>query len=139
MKYPAILAASTIMACMSMSAHANEPSDPATLLNTNCLACHGSNESMDSRLAPPIVAVKDHYLAQFSTKESFVDAIVQWVKKPSEDRAQMKGAVRRFGLMPMLPLSEADLKLIAEFIYDEELDQPGWYEEHYEKEHGKEK
>ena len=104
----------------------------------NCGSCHGQSDTADNRIAPPIVAIKDHYLRQHADKKEFVSALVNWVTHPSNDRTLMPGAVRRFGLMPALPVSEQDLTAIAEFIYDEKIDKPDWYEKHYNAEHGTE-
>lgn len=104
----------------------------------NCGACHAQSDSADNRIAPPIVAVKDHYLSTHADKQEFVSALVNWVTNPSNDRALMPGAIRRFGLMPALALSTEDLTAIAEFVYDEDIDKPDWYKKHYEAEHGAE-
>ena len=112
--------------------------DGGKLFLQHCGSCHGQSESAGNRIAPPIVAVKDHYLRQHTDKQSFVSALVNWVTHPSNDRALMPGAIRRFGLMPALPYSEQDLAAIAEFIYDEKIDKPEWYQKHYNAEHGAE-
>lgn len=106
------------------------------LYEENCASCHGGEQRGSDRVAPPIFAVKGHYLTPYPTKESFVQAVVAWVKAPEESRAHMPGAIRRFELMPAIEISEADATKIAEFIFDGQFDRPGWYAQHYREEHG---
>jgi len=61
------------------------------------------------------------------------------VKSPSPERTLMPGAVKKFNLMPALPYSDEDLAVIAEYIFEESMEKPGWYEKHYEAEHGSKK
>lgn len=123
--------------CFSVSAHADESLDGATLYVENCASCHEQGTaSPGERLAPPIVGVKDHYVRVHADREAFVSAIAQWVTEPATDRTLMPGAISRFGIMPAVSISTEMATAIAEFLYDEELTKPGWYEEHYQQEHG---
>lgn len=82
-----------------------------------CLICHGDTQTGQSRLAPPMVMVKMRYSSQAKTQEVFVKLLSEWVKKPEAKKSQMPGAIRRFNLMPAFPIPEAEMKLIAEYIY----------------------
>ncbi len=105
------------------------------LLKSQCLICHGGGVSHDAIIAPPMQAVKWFYSQRFSTKEEFVERMVAWGANPTEEKSLMKGAVKRFKIMPKPATSEADLKTIAEFIYDNELQSPDWFAERFEKMH----
>jgi len=107
------------------------------LMETNCYACHNPVTSHDNRLAPPMIAVKKHYKNENTTKKEFIDDFKKWVKAPSEDISKMPGAIRNFGLMPYAPYSEKDVGQIADYIYDNDIEQPEWFEEHYQQEMGK--
>ncbi len=48
----------------------------------------------------------------------------------------MPGAVKRFGVMPVFPYTEDQLRVVAAFIYDTDLTMPGWYQQHYQQQHG---
>ncbi|MDX1318295.1 MAG: c-type cytochrome [Xanthomarina gelatinilytica] len=114
-----------------------EPSDGYTLMKNNCYACHNPNTSShDDILAPPLKAVKMHYNREYDTKEDFVNAMVNWVQNPEEDKALMFGAVRRFKVMPKLPLPTKDLEKIAKYIYENDVDEPEWMEDHMNEKHG---
>jgi cytochrome c551/c552 len=116
-----------------------EPGEGYTLMKNNCYACHNPNtESHDDILAPPFKAVKMHYNREYDNKKDFVDAMVNWVQNPEEDKALMFGAIKRFKVMPKMPLPTEDLEKIATYIYDNDVEEPEWMEEHM-KEHKKEK
>jgi cytochrome c551/c552 len=104
------------------------------LMETKCYVCHNPSTDHDSRIAPPMVAIKSHYIGDDTTKEEFVSAIWNFVKEPSKDKAKMRGAVKRFGLMPYQPFSEEEIKQISEYIYDFKIEEPEWFKEHIEEE-----
>ncbi|TJY35913.1 cytochrome c [Pontimicrobium aquaticum] len=107
------------------------------LMETHCYACHNPTTSHENRLAPPMVAVKKHYKSVNTSKEEFVSALKKWVEAPSEKLSKMPGAVRKFGIMPYAPYKAEDIELIADYIFDNDIEQPEWFQEHYQQEHGK--
>ena len=112
--------------------------DPAyILLKNNCLICHGGGSSHDAMIAPPMFAIKKHYIDDETTKESFVNDIVSWIPNPKEENTRMPGAIRNYNLMPPLNLPEEDLKAIATFIYENDMDKPEWFDEHEKEMKGK--
>ena len=94
------------------------------LLETYCYACHNPTTSHDNRLDPPMIAVKNHYIDNDTTKEDFIKFIQAWIKNPNKEDAKMFGAVRHFGVMVKQPFSEDDIKLIADYMFDHNLEQP---------------
>ncbi len=106
------------------------------LLKNQCLICHGGAPSHDELIAPPMAAIKWRYSKQFKNKEDFVNGLVAWGLNPTEETALMKGAVKRFKVMPKPATSEGDLRIIAEFVYDNELQEPEWFAEHFKQMHG---
>lgn len=104
------------------------------LMETKCYVCHNPSTDHDSRIAPPMVAIKSHYIGDDTTKEDFVSAMWNFVKEPSKDKAKMRGAVKRFGVMPYQPFNKEEIKLISEYIYDYKIDEPEWFKEHIEEE-----
>jgi mono/diheme cytochrome c family protein len=117
-----------------------QPTDQATLaliakgkglIATNCYSCHSATAPLEGgRLAPPMEAVKNHYLNEETTLAEFTDQLIKFVQKPSPVYSKMPGAQRRFGLMPALPLPEEELRAIAAYIYHEDLEAPEWLEAH---------
>ena len=102
-----------------------------------CYSCHSPNAGMDMRIAPPMAGVKMHYLEMYENEEEFVNAIWSFLENPEEDKSLMKGAVRKFGLMPYVPYQEEDIKSIASYIYNNELEKPDWFDQHVKGRHGK--
>jgi len=114
-----------------------EHSEDYTLFKNNCYACHSvTSKSHDEIIAPPMVAVKRRYQKSYTSKEGFVEALVNWSKDPKEENALMLGAVQQFKVMPKQAFKEDDLKKIAAYIYDNDIEKPDWFEAHFKEEHG---
>ena len=91
-----------------------------------CMVCHVSKGK--PTIAPPIFAVKNHVIKEHPEREDFIQRIVDWVKKPDADNALMRGAIKKFGLMPPMPqIDDKELQAVAEFLYDTDLELPDWY------------
>ena len=102
-----------------------------------CYTCHNPKaESHDEMLAPPLAGIKMQYMRQTGTREAFIQRMADFVKNPTEEAAIMKGPVKRFGLMPKPALTAEEIESIVAYIYDNEIPQPSWYEEHHKKMHG---
>ncbi len=114
------------------------PKSEKPAMIATCFACHNPKApSHDEILAPPFAAVKFRYQMMYKTKEEFAQAVYDYVTNPTEEKALMFGAVRRFGVMPALPLPEEQIKSIAYYIYDNDVEAPEWFAEHFEEQHGK--
>ncbi len=115
----------------------NQESEAYVLLITQCYACHSVNSSShDEIIAPPMAAIKKRYSRLYSNKEDFVNAVSKWAMNPEKENAIMRGAVMQFNVMPKQVFKEEELKKIAEYIYDNELEVPAWFEEHEKEMHG---
>lgn len=93
------------------------------LLETKCYVCHSPSNKHKGRLAPPMIAVKSHYFTDEISKQEFASAVWNFVQEPSEKKVKMWGAVRNFGLMPYQQFSEKEVRLIAEYMYDYEIEE----------------
>jgi mono/diheme cytochrome c family protein len=107
------------------------------LIESNCFTCHSPDADMQQRIAPPMVAVKRHYVDPTVSEAEFTEALQQFVLHPDTSYSKMPGAIDRFGLMPKMDFSEEQLGAIAYYIYHTELEQPEWFEKHYQEEHKK--
>ena len=106
------------------------------LMENNCYVCHSPSAGHDNRIAPPMIAIKKHYINDDTTKEAFIEAMQEWIKNPNEKDAKMMGAVRRFGVMPKQHFPEETIKQIAEYMYDFDIEQPEWFESHFNEHKG---
>jgi len=106
------------------------------LMETNCYVCHSPTASHDDRIAPPMIAIKKHYITDTTTKSEFINAMQTWIKNPNTEDAKMLGAVKRFGVMPKTPYPEETIMQIADYMFDHDIEQPEWFEAHYKDERG---
>ena len=102
------------------------------ILETECYICHNPKASEESMIAPPMVAIKKHYITENTTKEEFTVALMNWVNDP-EQNSKMPGALKKFGIMPYIPYPEDAIAQIAEYLYDYDIEKPDWYDVHYQK------
>lgn len=113
-----------------------ENAEALTLFQQKCYACHSvTTKSHDEIIAPPMIAVKKRYSMQFDNKEDFVNAVVAYAGDPKAENALMIGAVNKFKAMPKQAFEEDDLKKIAAYIYDNEIETPEWFEGHFQQNH----
>jgi len=106
-------------------------------METHCYVCHSPSASHKDRIGPPMIAIKRHYLNSNTTKEEFIESIQAWIKNPNKDDAKMPGAVRRFGVMPKQYFDEETITQIADYMYESNIEQPEWFEDHFNESHGK--
>jgi len=105
-------------------------------LRNNCYACHSvTAKSHDDIIAPPMVAIKRRYKVSYKTKEEFVKAMTSWVIDPIEEKALMRGAVSQFKVMPKQLFDKNDILKISEYIFENEIEKPEWFESQFDEEH----
>ena len=117
----------------------DDESEGEKLYKTYCSACHGSQGGMEmnKRVAPPIIAVRMHYIGVHPDKAAFVTAVSDWVEKPDASKTLMRGAIRKFNLMPPVSVPRQDVQKIAAYIYEGNVDKPAGFDQHFEEMHGK--
>lgn len=127
-----------LVACTSALAVAPNPIHPgAAVFQAACASCHALGDQTTG-IAPPAFGMKNHVMKAYPEREAFIAHIVQWTQAPNAAKTLMPGAVRQFGLMPAIPqLSATDRRAVAEFLYETAIQEPHWYQSHYEEEHGK--
>ena len=108
------------------------------LLQQKCYACHSiTSKSHDEIIAPPMVAVKRRYKMSYTSEEEFVNALTEWVLDPKKENALMRGAVQNFNVMPKQPFNKEEIIKIAQYMYNNTLETPTWFEAHFNDEHPK--
>ncbi|RAR49009.1 c-type heme family protein [Flavobacterium lacus] len=111
-----------------------DPLEAKKLMETHCYLCHSpsANENQ-GRIAPPMVAIKARYIDREGyNKAEFIENVKAFVANPTEDKALMYGAVKKHGLMPKQSFPEGSIEKIAAFMYDYHIEEPGWFEAHWE-------
>ncbi len=108
--------------------------DGLIAMESLCISCHNSTATKENRLAPPMAAVKIHYLEKHPQKQDFINAVISFVNAPEKNKALMKGAVKKFGIMPKLNYEHKKLEEIAEYLYHHDPPKPDWFDEHHNNE-----
>jgi cytochrome c551/c552 len=107
-------------------------------LKNNCYACHNPNsESHDEILAPPLAGIKHKYKKKYPEEEVFIEHMSKFINSPTKEKALMKGPVKRFGVMPKTALHKTEIQELVQYIYNNDLETPEWFQEHFEEKHGK--
>jgi len=134
---PLVIVASILLSHVSFASDGHEEGEK--LYKANCAVCHGSTGGMDmtKRLAPPIAAVRMHYIGTHQDQTSFVNAVSSWVEKQDPNKSLMRGAIQNFKIMPPLTVSQEDAKKIAAYIYAGEIEEIEGFKQHVEERHGK--
>lgn len=96
------------------------------LMQNNCYLCHNPKTPEQSIIAPPMILVKASYRTEGISKKDFIESMVLWVKNPNEETSKMPDAIKKYGLMPYQFYSENTLRQIADYIFDNEIEEPEW-------------
>ena len=106
-------------------------------METNCYLCHSATAGENDRIGPPMIAIKKHYINSKTTKAEFTTAMQEWIKNPNETDSKMPGSIKKYGVMPKQYFPEETIAKISEYMFDFEIDQPDWFENHFNEERGK--
>jgi hypothetical protein len=107
-------------------------------LKTNCYSCHNpQSTSHDDMLAPPLAGIKFKYQNHYPERSEFIVKMSNFIHSPTSNNAVMRGPVRHFGLMPKVPLELEEIRQVVAYIYDNEMETPEWFSDHFEEQHGK--
>jgi len=87
-----------------------------------CMVCHDTE--LDSMLAPPMRNIQRRYKKSYPEQEAFIEKIAEHTKTPTKENSIMMMAVKTFGVMPALPLSDENLHAIGSYIYEGEFPFP---------------
>lgn len=85
------------------------------LYKNNCMTCHQSRGPVESRMAPPMSAVKMHYTDE-SNGLFMAESFKRFIQSPNEENSRMSNAIKKFGLMPNLGLSTKQIDAVTHYI-----------------------
>ncbi|HPQ22271.1 MAG TPA: DUF3365 domain-containing protein [Saprospiraceae bacterium] len=100
------------------------------IIKQNCIQCHANNNTFTKMIAPPLAAVKEHYLENVDNEADFVKNMSDFLVSPNIMNSRMPNAVEKFGIMPTLGYDRNQYEAIARYIYNAELEKPDWLEKH---------
>ncbi len=108
---------SGIASAFSSAAASAVTLDGGAIFTRSCSVCHSVNPPPKS--APPVVPLANRYHLKYQTKAQGVAAIAAFLKKPDRNRAVDQQAVTRFGLMPVIPLTDAERTAVSGWFWDQ--------------------
>lgn len=106
------------------------------LMENKCYICHNPSSSEKNRIGPPMAAIKAHYMKDSENREEFISEFWHFVERPTKEKAKLKGAVKRFGVMPYQKYKEEEIRAIAAYMYDYQIEEPDWFKSHWEEKQG---
>ena len=122
---------------MVMAPATYRPQEISAYIHSQCYTCHSfTAPEKEGRVAPPLVAVKAHYLQAFPKRDEFINGLSQFVMHPSTQTSQMKGAISRFGLMPIQTYQDSMIARVAAYMYDYKIEEPSWFAAHWQNMNG---
>lgn len=106
-------------------------SDPAKFMTNNCYSCHNPKAKGENKIAPTLKEIKTTYLMHYAEKNEFVSHFESFVNQPSSDKTIMKEAVEKYGIMPNMQYSMSEVKALAQYIFETDIETDAWLAEHY--------
>ncbi len=95
-----------------------------------CMSCHDTYEK--NKKAPPLIAVNQVYLRLADGNMTVaMERMKTFLAAPSKERTLMKPAVKLYGVMPKLELTEEELRDFSQVLVETEFEIPEWFDEHY--------
>ena len=98
------------------------------LLEKECYTCHNPKNPRHELIAPPMIAIKKHYLKATTSRDQFVKEIMDWVKSPNKENSKMPGAMNNIRIMPYQTLPDETMSQRAEELYENEIEKPVWFQ-----------
>ncbi|NOT38359.1 MAG: DUF3365 domain-containing protein [Saprospiraceae bacterium] len=96
------------------------------LLKNNCFNCHNPELNTVTQIAPSMDKIREQYFNNNNSKDQFVNKIINFTNNPTIENSIMPDAVSNFGLMPKQMYKQEELKIIAEYIYENDLKSSEW-------------
>ena len=123
-----ILLLATIWSITLLHAHIDEKVLYA--FEKACMSCHDTYEK--NKIAPPLIAVNQVYLRLADGNMTVaMGRMKTFLADPSKERTLMKPAVKLFGVMPKIELTEEEMRDFAQVLVETEFEIPEWFDEHY--------
>ena len=105
------------LSCNFVAQAATNTQNGKAVFDKNCSVCH--SVMPPPKNAPPITPLASRYHQKFKTKKEGVNHLVAYLKSPNKNTAIDPQAITRFGLMPALVLPDAELRAVAEWVWDQ--------------------
>ncbi len=95
-----------------------------------CMSCHDTYEK--NKMAPPLIAVNQVYLRLADGNMTVaIERMKTFLAAPSKEGTLMKPAVKLYGVMPKMQLTEEEMRDFAQVLIETEYEIPEWFDDHY--------
>ncbi len=95
-----------------------------------CMSCHDTYEK--NKKAPPLIAVNQVYLRLADGNITVaMERMKNFLTNPVKENTLMKPAVKLFGVMPKIQLTEEEIRDYAQVLVETEFEIPEWFDDHY--------
>jgi len=93
--------------------------DSETIFKQYCGSCHQMKPP--AKIAPPVLGIAAHYREAFKEdKDAAIAHMVDFIQSPDSSKSKLEArAIKRFGVMPTIPLSEEELQLAVGWLWDQ--------------------
>ena len=123
-----ILLLITLYGVTTLNAHVDEKVLYA--FEKACMSCHDTYEK--NKMAPPLIAVNQVYLRLADGNMTVaMERMKTFLAIPTKERTLMKPAVKLYGVMPKLDLTEEETRDFAQVLIETEFEIPEWFDDHY--------
>jgi len=94
------------------------------------MSCHDTYEK--NKMAPPLIAVNQVYLRLSDGNMTVaMERMKTFLAAPSKEGTLMKPAVKLYGVMPKMQLTEEEMRDFAQVLIETEYEIPEWFDDHY--------
>jgi hypothetical protein len=81
-----------------------------------------------------MAAIKRRYSMSYPNKRNLWKYLQTGID-PKEENALMRGAVMKFKVMPKQNFNKNDIEMISEYIFENEIETPVWFQSHFNNQH----
>ena len=95
-----------------------------------CMSCHDTYEK--NKIAPPLIAVNQVYMRLADGNMTVaMERMKRFLAAPSKEMTLMKPAVKLYGVMPKMQLTEEEIRDFSQVLVETEFEIPEWFDDHY--------
>ena len=122
-----ILLIATLWSITTLHAHVDEKVLYA--FEKACMSCHDTYKK--NKKAPPLIAVNQVYLRLADGNMTVaMERMKHFLSDPGKELTLMKPAVKLYGVMPKLELTEEEMRDYVQVLVETEFEIPEWFDEH---------
>jgi len=102
------------------------------LLENNCFSCHNPQPDAQPMIAPSWPEIKAAYTQEGNADfASFSRQLTSFLHQPDSTNVLLPEAVVRYGPMPVVQYSDAQIQAIATYLFQSKLEAPDWFTKVY--------